>query len=127
MSADINITQTFCRIIVQQRCLGADCLSWIWWNGKITIFQFTLPALSFPTSLSSIDDRVLLETHKAKRKGTHKTSNVTAQRAHGIHSLPLIFFFFFFFSVVHTNFFDHEMGTIFFFFSVGHGSFALEI
>lgn len=65
---------------------------------------------------------------KAKRKGTHKTSNVTAQSAHGIiHSLPPIFFFFLL-SVVHTNFFDHEMGTIFFFFFfVGHGSFALEI
>lgn len=91
-SADINITQIFCRIIVQQRCLGAECLSWIWWNSKITIFSTYTSSPFFPPH--SPRGQRILQTHKAKQKGTQRRSNVTVQRADGIHSLPLIFFLF---------------------------------
>lgn len=75
-------------------------------NLHVQPFFFSIPP-------SSVRYRHIKQT----KKSTHKGSDVTAQHAHGIHSLSLIFFFLWFTRI----FFDHEMRT-----KKNHGSFDLE-
>lgn len=65
-------------------------------NLHVQPFFFSIPP-------SSVRYRHIKQT----KKSTHKGSDVTAQHAHGIHSLSLIFFFLWFTRI----FFDHEMRT----------------